>query len=77
MTQKAPHVRVRADLLESDRAHGVNVSTVPESALRDTPKHRRQRQWQEESRAAIATYNDFVTQRGVFSSVLNPDAANS
>lgn len=77
MTKKAINVSVRIDLLESARAHGINLSAVLESALRETLKQARQRQWREENRAAIAAYNDFVAQHGLYSSVSSPDSAHS
>ena len=67
LAKKATNVTVRLDLLEAARALGINLSAVLETALLDTLKEARRKQWLEDNREAIAIYNDFASQHGVFS----------
>ena len=65
--KRATNVSIRCDLLDSARAAGVNLSATLERALQEELASLRRKQWREENREAIASYNDYVEQHGTFS----------
>jgi antitoxin CcdA len=54
-----------ADVAESARALGVNMSRVAEVAIAEAAKVERNRLWREENSAAIAAYADEVAREGL------------
>ena len=67
LPKKAANLTVRADLLEEARAYKINLSQTLESALAVELKKRREAEWLEQNREAIAAYGRFVEKHGVFS----------
>lgn len=50
-----------ADVAETARALGLNMSRLAEAAISEAAKTERNRRWREENRAAISAYADEVT----------------
>lgn len=67
LPKKAANLTVRADLLEEARAYKINLSQTLETALDVELKKRREAEWLEQNREAIAAYARFVEKHGVFS----------
>lgn len=67
LAKRATNVSIRSDLLDSARAAGVNLSATLERALEHELANLRRKQWREENREAIASYNDYVAEHGAFS----------
>ncbi len=67
LPKKAANLTVRADLLEEARAYKINLSQTLEAALAVELKKRREAEWLEQNREAIAAYARFVEKHGVFS----------
>ena len=65
--KKAANLSVRADLLEEARAYKINLSQTLEAALAVELKKRREEEWREQNREAIAAYGRFVEKHGLFS----------
>jgi len=65
--KKPTNLTVNSDLLAQARALGINLSAVLEQSLVQEVKRRKAEAWLQENRAAIETYNQEVSQRGVFS----------
>lgn len=64
--RKATNLTLNSDLLRQARALGINLSAELEQALAVLVATRREAQWREENRAAIAGYNAEVAEQGVF-----------
>jgi antitoxin CcdA len=54
-----------ADVAESARALGLNMSRLAEAAIADAAKVERNRLWREENRAALAAYDEEVAREGL------------
>lgn len=67
VTKKAANLSIRADLLEEARAYKINLSQTFETALTAELKKRREDEWREQNREAIAAYGRFVEKYGLFS----------
>lgn len=65
--KKAANLTVRADLLEEARARKINLSQTLEVALAAELKKRREAEWLEQNKEAIAAYNRHVEKHGLFS----------
>jgi antitoxin CcdA len=65
--RKAVNLSINSDLLRRARALDINLSATLEEALDAVVKARLQAQWLEENRAALAGYNAWVEDAGVFS----------
>ena len=65
--KRAANVSIRSDLLDAARLAQVNLSATLETALIEELKLIRHRMWRAENREAIAAYNDYVQESGVFS----------
>jgi antitoxin CcdA len=65
--KKAANLSVRADLLEEARAYKINLSQTLEAALQVELKKRREDEWREQNKEAIAAYGRFVEKHGLFS----------
>lgn len=65
--KKPTNVSIDRELLETARAHGINLSATLEEALRNRIRMLRASQWLAENRAAIDLYNDSVLREGTFS----------
>ena len=65
--KRAANVSINQGLLEAAKALDINLSATLERALEAEVRARRRERWLEENREAIATYNAFVEENGVFS----------
>jgi antitoxin CcdA len=65
--KRATNVSIRGDLLDAAREAGVNLSATLERALTEELAAARRARWREENREAIAAYNEYVEEHGVFS----------
>jgi antitoxin CcdA len=65
--KKAANLTVRADLLEDARAYKINLSQTLETALTAELKKRREAEWLEQNKEAIAAYGRFVEEHGLLS----------
>jgi len=65
--KKATNLSINADLLREAKALDINLSQAFEAHLAELVKTRKQEKWLEENREAIAAYNRFVDEHGVFS----------
>jgi antitoxin CcdA len=67
VAKRATNVSVRSDLLAAAREAGVNLSATLERALTEELAGVRRKQWREENREAIAAYNEYIEEHGMFS----------
>jgi antitoxin CcdA len=65
--KRAANVSIRSDLLDAARVAHVNLSATLEHALIEELQLIRQQKWRDENREAIAAYNAYVEENGVFS----------
>ncbi|AGI23320.1 Post-segregation antitoxin CcdA [compost metagenome] len=65
--KKPTNLSLNSDLLKKARELDVNLSAVLEEALAEEVKQRLARQWLEQNREAIDSYNRHVEENGVFS----------
>jgi antitoxin CcdA len=63
----ATNLTARADVVQAAKDLGLNLSEVFETAVREAIRRKRGENWLAENRDAIASYNDEVVRRGVFS----------
>ncbi|GGO60521.1 antitoxin CcdA [Roseovarius pacificus] len=54
-----------ADVAETARSLGLNMSRLAEAAISEAAKVERNRRWREENSAAISAYADEVAQEGL------------
>lgn len=65
--KRAANLSVNAELLDQAKALEINLSATLERALEEEVRIRRREQWRAENREAIAGYNAWVAEHGVFS----------
>jgi antitoxin CcdA len=65
--KQAANLSINSDLLKAARDSGVNLSAVMEEALIYKVAAAKREAWVRENADAIASYNDFVTENGVYS----------
>lgn len=65
--KRATNVSINQGLLEDARALEINLSATLERALEQEIRARKRERWLEENRDAIAGYNAWVAEHGVFS----------
>jgi antitoxin CcdA len=65
--KKPTNLSVRTDLLEEARALGINLSQTLEVALTAEVKKRREDEWREQNREAIAAYSRLIEREGLLS----------
>lgn len=65
--KRAANLSVRADLLEEARARKINLSQTLEVALAAEIKKRREDEWREQNKEAIAAYGRLVEREGLLS----------
>ncbi len=63
--KKAVNVSISAQIAAEAKAAGVNLSSTLENALRVELKARREAQWREENKAAIAESNRYFEEHGL------------
>lgn len=64
--KKATNLSLQADLLAEAKSLDLNLSAELNRALAEIVKRKRAEKWLEENREAIAAYNRYVEQHGVF-----------
>lgn len=67
LPKKAANLTVRADLLEEARARNINLSQTLETALQSEIKKRRENEWLEQNKEAIAAYGRLIEREGLLS----------
>jgi antitoxin CcdA len=65
--KRAANLSVTAELLDEAKALDINLSATLERALEQEVRVRKRERWLEENRDAIAGYNAWVAEHGVFS----------
>lgn len=65
--KQAANLSVDAGLLAAAKAAGINLSGALEHRLNELLREKRRKDWLEENREAIKSYNRFVEKYGVFS----------
>jgi antitoxin CcdA len=65
--KKPTNLTVNSDLLSQAKEMKINLSATLENALADALKTRKQEIWKEENKEAINSYNEHVTEFGLFS----------
>jgi len=65
--KQATNLSINRDLLNAAREAGVNLSAALEEALQEKVAAARREKWKRENAEAIAEYNNFVAEHGVFS----------
>lgn len=66
--KKPTHLSINSDLLKKSRELDINLSSGVEEALEQLIKRKLSERWIAENRDAIANYNEYVDDNGVFSS---------
>nr|WP_306467326.1 type II toxin-antitoxin system CcdA family antitoxin [Limimaricola sp. G21655-S1] len=56
---------LEAELAETARSLGLNMSRLAEAAIAEAAKAERNRRWREENRAALAAYTEEVASEGL------------
>jgi antitoxin CcdA len=65
--KKPTNLTINSDLLSQAKEMKINLSATLESALADALKIRKQEQWKEDNREAINSYNEHISEYGLFS----------
>ena len=65
--KRAANVSINQGLLDAAKALDINLSATLEKALETEVRARRRARWLEDNREAIAGYNAWVAEHGVFS----------
>ena len=65
--KKPTNLSINKDLLSKARELNINLSATLEQALTELLIKRQRELWLKENKQAIAKYNDFVEENGVFS----------
>ena len=66
-TKRATNISINSDLLKAARESGVNLSAVMEEALVNRVAATKREAWVRENADAIAGYNEFIAEHGVYS----------
>ncbi|MDO3383481.1 type II toxin-antitoxin system CcdA family antitoxin [Gilvimarinus algae] len=64
--KKATNLSINGDLLAKSRSLHINLSATLEQALKQELAKREAQKWQDEHKAAIKAYNEFVEKHGCF-----------
>ena len=65
--KKPTNLTINSDLLSQAKEMKLNLSATLESALADALKIRKQEQWKEDNKEAINSYNEHISEYGLFS----------
>jgi antitoxin CcdA len=65
--KQAANLSINSDLLKAARESGVNLSAVMEEALAYRVAATKREAWVRDNADAIASYNEFVAENGVYS----------
>lgn len=65
--KKPTNVSINRDLLQQAKEHHINLSQALETRLAELLREQKERQWLEENREAVESYNRRIAADGVFS----------
>ncbi len=65
--KKPTNLTVNSDLLHQAKDLNINLSSILEIALSDAVKQRKREEWKKENTESIDSYNQFVSENGLFS----------
>ena len=65
--KKPTNLTVNSDLLHQAKDLNINLSSILEIALSDAVKQRKREEWKRENTESIDSYNQFVSENGLFS----------
>jgi len=65
--KKPANLSINSDLLKKAREQDINLSTTLEQALTERLRQRQRQRWLADNHEAIAAYNNYVDEQGVFS----------
>jgi antitoxin CcdA len=65
--KKPTNLSINSDLLKKTKSLNINLSATLEQALRDILAKKVTAQWRVENKNAIAAYNKFIEENGLFS----------
>lgn len=65
--KKATNLSINSDLLRQAKEQHINLSNALEKRLAEMIAETKRREWEEENRDAIQTYNHRIQAKGVFS----------
>lgn len=63
--KRAANLTLSADVLESAKALGINISQVCDNYLREVVRQEQERRWREEHSEFIDVYNSIVEEEGL------------
>ena len=70
--KKAVNLSIDADLVAEAKAFGTNMSAVLEQSLRAAHRAMRAAQWREVNADAVAEWNDYVDENGLWAEKYRP-----
>ncbi len=65
--KKPTNLTINSDLLSQAKEMKINLSATLENALADALKIKKQEQWKEDNKEAINSYNEHISEYGLFS----------
>ncbi len=65
--KKPTNLTINSDLLTQAKEMKINLSATLENALADAVKTKKQEMWKEDNKEAISSYNEHITEFGLFS----------
>lgn len=65
--KRAVNLSIDADILAAAKLQRINLSQVLEEELAKRTKSAREEKWREDHREAIASYNRFISEHGIWS----------
>ncbi|MFD2741461.1 type II toxin-antitoxin system CcdA family antitoxin [Sulfitobacter aestuarii] len=65
MSRVKVNLTLEAEVVESARALGLNMSRLAEAAILEAARLERNRHWREDNRAAIARYGEELAEEGL------------
>jgi len=68
--KRATNLSINSDLLQKAKSYNINLSKSFESYLNELVKKKEEKRWREENLQAIASFNERVEGKGVFSDSL-------
>jgi antitoxin CcdA len=63
--RKSVSIFIRSPLIEDAKALGIDISCAAEMGIAKAIAAQKTRQWQEENKEAIASWNDYVERNGL------------
>lgn len=65
--KKPANLSINSDLLQKARERDINLSAILEQALTERLRQQQRERWLADNQEAIAAYNNYVDEQGVFS----------